>query len=337
MRSSRRSLSLSFLVVTCVASAQVESKTDAQADGLAGPVKSVSSTITRSGVKWEQPGGPTLVEPIWCKDCEYDPDGTKTKSGQVVEGKFFGEFIQPIRDANGHVTARFSYSGSTGELQRHEVMGPFGHTEQIVYIGGKLHWRQTFSYDQYGHMTDWMTFDAVGKSEGRVFTVTDKEGIVTRRSVYGKNGELSDEQTFDPETQVDHFTTFDEFGRVKLTWTISHGNLISFWEDHDSPSPNGAGFTILEGDGSFEDYSCHNDLSCDVSRVRYEYLDGDKHTPRSAEWRDSEGNLKLAAYFDYEVDSFRNWTYRQVWVWDTSLGERSLYETDFRIITYWPK
>lgn len=337
MRSLRCSLALSFLVVACVASAQVESKTDAQMDGLAGPVKSVSSAITRSGVKWQQPGGPTLVAPIWCKDCEYDPDGTKTKSGELVEGKFFGEGIRLIRDANGQVTDRFSYNASTGELQRHEVMGPFGRTEQKVYIGGKLHSRSTFSYDQYGHLSEWLSFDAAGRSEGRTFTVTDKEGIVTRRSVYGKNGELSDEQTFDPETEVDHFTTFDEFGKVKLTWTVAHGKLTSFWEPHDSPSQFGDNFTEPKGDGSFEIHSCHNDLSCDLSRVHYEYLDGDKHTPRSAEWRDSEGNLKLAAYFDYEMDLFRNWTYRQVWVWDPSLGERSLYETDFRAITYWPK
>ena len=216
-------------------------------------------------------------------------------------------------------------------------MGPFGMTEQKVYIEGKLRFRSSFSYDQYGHQSEWLSFDAKGKSEGRTSTATDKEGIVTRRSDYGKNGELSDEQTFDPETQVDHFTTFDEFGKVKLTWTISHGKLISFWEAPDSPSQYGEGFTISEGDTSFENYSCHADLSCDVSRIHYEYLDGNKHTPRSAEWRDSEGNLKLAAYFDYEVDSFRNWTYRQVWVWDPSLGERSLYETDFRVITYWPR
>jgi len=90
-----------------------------------------------------------------------------------------------------------------------------------------------------------------------------------------------------------------------------------------------------EGEGSYDNYSCHSDLSCDVSHVHYEYLDGDKHTPRNAEWRDSEGNLMLAAYFEYEVDAFRNWTYRRVSVWNPELGEQTLYETDFRAITYW--
>lgn len=304
-------------------------------DGLAGPVKFVSSAITQSSVKWSQPGGPTLVTPIWCRDCEYEPDGTKTKSGQMVEGKFFGEIIQLVRDADGHVTDRYSYSASTGELQRHDVMGQFGRTEQKVYIGGKLRFRSTFSYDQYGHLSDWPSFDAAGNSEGRVLTATAKDGTVTRTSAYGKSGELSYEQTFDPETQVDHFIVFDDFGKARLTWTVVHGKLAAFWKLPDSPPQFGDNFTEPEGEGSSDNYSCHSDLRCDVSHVHYEYLDGDKHMPRSAEWRDSEGSLKLAAYFDYEVDAFRNWTYRRVWVWNPDLGQPTLYETDFRVITYW--
>ncbi len=335
MRFVRCSFVQSVVLVAFISSVQGQSKTDAQMDGLAGPVRSVSCAITTSGVKWQQPAGPTLVAPIWCKDCEYDPDGTKTKSGQLVEGNFFGEVIRLVRDASGHVTDRFSYSASTGDLQRHEVMGPFGHTEQTIYIGGKIYWRQTFSYDRYGRLMDWRTVDAAGKSEGRTLTVTDKEGTVTRESVYGKNGELSYEQTLDPETHTERFSTFDEFGKVKVTWTVVRGELISFWEPHDAASQFGDNFTEPKGDGNVDNYSCHSDLTCEVSHVHYEYLDGDKHTPRSAEWWDSVGNLKLAAYFDYEVDLFHNWTYRRVWLWNPDLGERILSETDFRAIKYW--
>jgi hypothetical protein len=334
MRPHLCSFVLSAVLVASIASAQEQNKTDVEMDWLNGPVKSVSSAIARSDVKWQQPGGPTLVAPIWCRDCEYDPDGTKTKAGQFVEGKFFGEVIRLIRDADGHVTDRFSYSTSTGELQRHDVMAPFGKTEQKTYIGGKLRYRSTFSYDENGHLSEWLSFDRAGNLEGRTSLATNKEGTVTRRSVYGKNGLLSYEQRYDPETQIDHFTTFDELGNVKLTSTLIHGKLTSFWEAHESASQFGEGFMEPIGDGSFDNYSCH-DLGCDVSHVHYEYLNGDKHTPQSSEWRDSEGNLKLAAYFEYEVDAFRNWTYRRVWVWNPDLRGRALYETDFRAISYW--
>jgi hypothetical protein len=332
MRSRRCSLALLVVVVTFIVSAQ--SQTDAQMDGLDGPVKSVSSAVTRSDAKWQQPSGPLMVAPIWCRDCEYDPDGTRTKSGQLVEGKFFGEVVRLIRNAKGDVTDRYAY-GPSGDLQRHEVMGPFGKTELVVYVGGRLYGRQTFAYDEYGHVRDWVGFDAAGKSDGRTMTVTNKDGTVTRRSVYDKSGELSYEQTFDPAGEVDHFTTFDESGKTNLTWTVVHGKLTSFWERADSPSQFGDSFTEPEGKGNEDNFSCHSDLSCDVSHVHYEYLDGNKHMPQSAEWRDSEGNLKLAAYFEYEVDAHRNWIYRRIWVWNPDLGERTLFETDFRAIAYW--
>jgi hypothetical protein len=334
MRFLQCSLMLSALFAVFVPLPQAQSATDTQLDGLAGPGKSVSSAITESGVKWQQPSGPALVVPLWCKDCEYDADGTKIRSGQMVEGRFYGEAIRLVRDGDGRVRDRYSYGSPTGDLQRHEVMGQFGKTDLEFYIGGKLRFRQTFSYDQYGHLSDWLTFDAAGKAEGRTLTVTGKDGTVTRRSVYGKSGELSYEQTFDPETEVDHFTTFDETGELKLTWTVIYGKLASFWEAPGSPSQFGDNFSEPEGEGNVDNYSCRSDLSCDLSHVHYEYLDGDKHTPRSAEWRDSEGNLKLAAYFEYEVDSFHNWTSRRVWVWNPDLGDRTLSETDFRDITY---
>jgi len=334
-----RSLPCSFtllLALTPLTFSQTQLKTDAQMDGLSGPVESVSSTVTQApNVKWQQPGGPTLVAPIWCRDCEYDPDGSKTKSGQMVEGKFFGETIQLVRDGNGQVTARYAY-GPSGTVQRRETMGPFGKTDAKFWVGGKLRGRSTFAYDEYGHMTDWVSYDPQGKFDGHILFVTDKDGTRTRESVYQKNGELSYEQIFDPETQTDHFTTFDEFGKVKLTWTVVHGKLASFWELPNSKTAQfGENFTEPAGEGSYDNYSCHSDLQCDVSHVHYEYLDGDKHTPLSAEWRDSEGDLKLAAYFDYQLDSLHNWTRRRVWVWNPDLGQRTLSEIDTRAIAYW--
>lgn len=89
-------LSLFLLLVLCALRfTQAQNKTDAQLDGLSGPVKSVSSTVIQTpNLKWQQAGGPTLVAPNWCRNCEYDPDGSKTQSGQMVDGKFFGETLR---------------------------------------------------------------------------------------------------------------------------------------------------------------------------------------------------------------------------------------------------
>ena len=312
-------------------------KTDVQLDDLAGPVKSVSSsTIQAADVKWQQPEGPTMVAPVWCHHCEYDPYGNKTKSGQVMERKFYGERIRLVRDDNGNVTDRYFYDVSTGDLRRHDLVGPYGKTEQNVYTGGKLRYRTTYAYDQYGNMTEMRSFDAAAESQGYTLTAFTQDGTLLKGSTYTKDNKVSYEQTYDPETELQHFTNYDELGKVNLTWTVAKGKMISFWEPGDS-SPNNFGehFTEPEGAGNVDDYACHSDLHCDLSHVHYEYLDGDKHTPLSAEWRDAEGNLKSAAYFEYEVDVYHNWTTRKVWVWSPDLGLRTLSETDARVISYW--
>lgn len=153
--------------------------------------------------------------------------------------------------------------------------------------------------------------------------------------MFTKDDKLSYEQTYDPETEIEHFTTYDESGRLKLTWFVVKGKLTSFWEPPDSPQQLGDRFSEPEGEGNTSNFECHNDLHCDVSHVHYEYLDGDKHTPLSGEWRDAEGNLKLAAYFEYDVDSYHNWTTRRVFLWNPEVGNRILSETDARVITYW--
>ena len=111
------------------------------------------------------------------------------------------------------------------------------------------------------------------------------------------------------------------------------GKLGSFWEQ--TPDPQfGDNFTRWWPDGELDNYVCHKD-GCEISYLHFDYLDAEKRNPTSAEWRDSEGNLKLAAYYDYQIDAYGNWTRRAVSVWSPSLGERKLYETDSREIEYW--
>jgi len=66
---------LCLFLLTLMVAAQEKSQTDAQLDDLAGPIKSVSSTVVRTSVQWQQPGGPGLLIPISCEDCDYDSDG----------------------------------------------------------------------------------------------------------------------------------------------------------------------------------------------------------------------------------------------------------------------
>jgi hypothetical protein len=127
-----RNLHCSFLLlftVPCLrwpALAQQQKRTEAEQVGLTGPVKSTSTIATRTDVHWQQPGGPTVIMPIWCWECEFDRDGNKIRSGQMLEGSFHGESIRIIRDANSQVTERVVEDPANGAPLRHEIIGPYG-------------------------------------------------------------------------------------------------------------------------------------------------------------------------------------------------------------------
>ena len=316
-------------------------KTSVELDGLLGSVKTVSTTIKRSGLQWSQPSGPSLLFYVQCQDCSYDPDGVKTVNGQVADGKFYGQIIALQRDSSGRVTASVVMNAATGDVDRQEVIGPFGKTEEYDYLNGKLNWLQTYTYDQYGHMNDALTVDSLGNQISHQQTRRLPDGDVLDIAVWGKNDELDWQQSADPETGLERFTTYDESGNVKLAWTFKNGEVLSFFE-RQGPNQNpqqqqfGEGWVEDAGNGNRDNYRCSSDGRCERSRVHYDYLDpAKKRNPTSAEWRDQGGNLLYGAYYEYEVDSAGNWTHRRISVFPSDGGDRALYEEDWRTIAYW--
>jgi hypothetical protein len=341
MRYSRLLLIMSALlpVSSISAFAQRQSLTDAQRDGLSGAVKGVSVTSTRTDVAWAQPGGPTLVIPVWCQECEFDTDGNELKSGRIFEGTFLGRVSRLVRDANGHVSERFVSDASTRELLEHDSIAVFGNTEESVYLHGKLQSRTVLSYDVNGHITDRFSFDGEGNQIAHRIEIRNAGGSDTEGFGWDKDGQLQSHfrQTFEPRTEVEQFTEFNTSGGVELTWTVVKGKLLSFWESKDAGLLRmGDNFSEHIGNDTSENYACHDDGTCELSRIHYVYPDSNRRSPVSAEWRDQEGNLRFAAYYAYEFDAYHNWTHREIWVWSKPLGERKLYETDSRSITYWP-
>ena len=341
MRLLRHAVTLAVLFSGLCLSAlgQQQSLTDVQRVDLAGPVKSVSTETTRTDVVWSQPGGPTLAIPIWCQECEFDPNGNRTKFGQMIDGRFQGEIIHLLLDGQGHVTERIAEDASTGETTRREIVGPFGNTEEFHYRNGELQSHVIFTYDPYGHRIDWLTSDGAGNQQGRTVVNTDKDGNHTEQWDWGKEGELllHVRQTVDPKTQTEQFTSFDASGGIKLTWTVKDGKLSSYWQLPGSPSQYGDGFSENIGNDTFATYNCHSDGTCERARIHYVYLDAKRRNPQSVEWRDESGELLCGAYYEYEIDAHRNWTHRVIWVWSRSLGERKVYEIDSRTISYWPQ
>jgi hypothetical protein len=313
---------------------QNKPQTEAQQDGLAGAVKSVSTIVENTEVSWQQPSGPTLVIPAFCRDCEYTSDGYRTRSGQVVDGKFLGEKITLDRDGNGHVTDLVATNTATGESSRHEVRGQFGKTEQTVYEDGKVRVHQTFSYDGSGNLLETVSRDADGALMGRTLTTRFSDGAWSDET-WGKDERVEAMNFYNPATDEQRSTTFDESGNVAQTWTFAKGRVTSFWESPAAEQPSGTTLSDFSDKTNVKAFQCHGGGQCDQVLVHYEYADAAKRNPLSAEWRDAEGNLLYAAHYTYQFDQSGNWTHRQIWVSSANTGERVLYETDDRLIAYW--
>jgi hypothetical protein len=317
----------SFLLFSGAA-AQRTRKTDAQTDGLNGPVKSVITTTFRHDIHWRQPDGISLVLSVSCQECDYDPDGSRVRSQ--------GDNILLLRDAQGHISDRRILTASTGSLKVHEVFGPFGLTEQTYYEQGKVSSSRTLRYDPFGHVSETFSFDSSGQQVEHTHSTFNKDGVLIEDSTWGKNGQLKWQQLFDSQAKTESFATFDEAGVVQLAWTQKDGKMAAFWERSEEDNQYGACQIDDEAEDGTRDTHCFANGNRERAVIRYQYMEPKGiNLLKSAEWRDGAGKLLYAAYYNYELDTHSNWTRRTIWVVSPKLPERTLYEEDTRLVAYW--
>lgn len=334
MRFLRRSIPL-ILISALPGLAQDKTKTDVLKDGLEGQVRSVSTHVETTQVKWQQPSGPTLVSPILCRECEYDADGNRTKSGtSTPNGEFLGETIKITRDRQGNVVQRTRIDERAGTIFEDQQIGPFGPVERTFGMLGKLR-RQSITYDALGHEAERLTYDSEGNLVGHNLTRTNADGQWIERAAWGEAGQLEYRETYDPATDFQHFESYDDSGSVRLTFAFSHNRMLSFWAASDAPNQFGDSLTSNKGNGDVDAFKCHPGGACDVFNVHTVYADAANHYPSSVEWRDASGTLLYAADYEYQFDAQNNWTKRVVYVQSPQIPARTLLETDDRSISYW--
>jgi hypothetical protein len=310
--------------------------TDARSDGLLGPIRSVSTREERAEIEWHQPDGPTVALPTSCQECEYDLEGNRIKTGQIIDGEFRGDAVRFLRDSTGKVIEKIA-ENYKGEMYRREVIGPYGITEQDLFENEKQISRSLWFYDGNGHVSEYRNYDRDGVIVGSSFSTIDASGNFKEEWDSGPNGSFSLHfvQTNDPKTDTFTFSNFNENGSIKVTFTTMGTKVISYWQEPSEQQVFGSTFFMDPVGKTQESYSCHSDGSCD--HVISYFADEARHHVSQIEWRDAEGLLKLSADYGYELDQFGNWTKRTVWVWSPELGNRKLYETDYRTLTYWIK
>jgi hypothetical protein len=302
--------------------------TDAEVDGFNSAVKSVSTKAGIASPQPRQPDGPAIIYPVSCEICEYDPDGNVVRRGQSWETGFVGETTRYNRDEDGTVRQQIMES-EKGELDRRLVMGPFGKTEEEFYQRGLLQGRNTYRYDQDGNLIEWLTYNANGVQTASTTAAFDENGTVIEQFDRGPNNTflLHFTQSFDPETDVQTFTNFNEDGTARLTFTAKENKITNYWQQPSAKREFGSGVCFKTGcesrnpDGS-------------VFRTVTAYADDRRRNPR-IELRDGAEQVQMPADYEYELDERGNWTKRSVWVWTRESGQRKLHEIDSRTLAYW--
>src|SRR5216683_1160202 len=172
MKTVPASAALATLLLGLSLNASEPKYTDARSDGLFGPIRSVSTREERARIEWHQPDGPTVALSAGCPECEYDPEGNRTKTGQIIDGELRGDVVRFLRDSTGKVIEKIA-ENYKGEMYRREVIGPYGITEQDGFENGKQISRSLWFYDGNGHVSEFRNYDRDGVIVGSSFSTID--------------------------------------------------------------------------------------------------------------------------------------------------------------------
>jgi hypothetical protein len=327
-------LALAVLASPIWLEASEPKSTDASNDGLSGPVRSVSARQELHQVDWNQNDAKAAVVGIFCYECEYDREGNRIKSGGLLDGKFQGDFVRIVRDEKGKVIERIE-ENDKGEVIRRDVMGPYGIIEQTGYQEGKAISRATWKYDQNGHETESYHYDQEGVVTGSSISTSDASGDIKEQWDYGPNGvfQLHFAQTYNPQTDISTFTSFNENGSTNVTFTTKGTKVLSYWQRTDEKNVFGSVFWRDRVGNATVIHNCNPDGTCD--EIANYFPDEKSNQVSRVEWHDPAHVLRLAFDYEYEFDSLGNWTKRTIRVWSPEVGERKLCETDYRTIKYW--
>jgi hypothetical protein len=336
MKTGLASNALAVLLLAICLDASEPKSTDARIDGLFGPVRSVSARQELQQVDWGQKDAKAGVIGVSCDECEYDPEGNLVKSGGIPGGEFRGNVIRVVRDETGKVTERIEENDKE-ELVRRDVLGPHGITEQVFYQKGTAISRSTWGYDANGHVTEFYQYGQDGEVNVSSFSTSDASGDIKEQWDYGLNGvfQLHFAQSYNPQTDVSTFTSFNENGSAKVTFTTKGAKVLSYWQQTGEEHVYGSIFGSDRIGKTQVMHNCNPDGTCD--KIASYFPDEITNQVSRVEWHDPAQVLRLAFDYEYELDAFGNWTKRTVWVWSPELGERKLCETDYRTITYWSK
>jgi len=229
MRTMRFLLPLLTAAGALMAPAQQTHETEAQQDGLSGPVRTVSMHAERSQLQlvgleaWAIQAVPTGL-------IEYDRDGNRTEDGQPLDpnGVFQGQTMQFVRDGNGRVIERTVSMVPPAVIIEHDTYGPFGLLQSVNFSNGKPAMLHTISYDAHGNVLQDESLDGDQKPITRTLYRRREDGKWTERTLWIK-GVLHSHESYDSDSDFQRYEEYDQSSAVVVAFTHHNGRIESYW------------------------------------------------------------------------------------------------------------
>jgi hypothetical protein len=139
-------------------------------------------------------------------------------------------------------------------------------------------------------------------------------------------------QSFDPDTDAHSFTSYNEDGTARLTFTAKANKITNYWQQPSDKHEYGSGFCFND-EPKHQECEMHNPDGT-IWRTLATFSDEKKRNPTRVELRDNDDQVQMAADHEYQCDERGNWTTRSLWTWTQESGDRKLHETDSRTLTY---
>ena len=276
-------LVLWFLIAIPLAGAGKQ--TDAEGLGFVGPVQSVSTTTQTFMREPSQPGGPTIIYPLFCVNCEFDRNGNQIGSTTGNQQQ------RTIRDAQGRVEEQTG-ENENGEVTWREVRtyGPSTmHSED--YRDGSLFRTTEFTYDGPGNVVESSTYLPDGTVESQSWNKFDERGNLIEFVQEGPGKLYSHAvQTYDPHTgHLQSLMSLNRDGSMRLWTTVNDTTVLSYWQQSGDESTYGS--DVCFGDDSKTMRDCREyKWDGTYSAVHYDFTDRARHNPLKAVLSDARAS-----------------------------------------------
>jgi hypothetical protein len=304
--------------------------TDADGLGFVGPVKSVATTTQTFMREPTLPGGPAIIYPLFCPNCEFD------RNGNMVRSMTGNQQQRTIRDAQGRIKEQIG-ENENGEATWREV-----HTyspdkmESEDYRDGSLFRRSESTYDDRGNLIESSTYLPDGSLDSYNWNKFDERGNLIEFRAEGPGSLYYDVlQTYD--TRAGHLQStisLNRDGSIRLWSKVNDETVLSYWQQPSDERTYGSDICFSDDNNAVRDCREYK-WDGTYLTTHYDFTDSTKRNPLKAVLTGADGDLVLEADYEYEFDRHGNWTRRTVWVRTQESGDRQLLEKDSRTLTYY--